>query len=197
MIKFREIIIFFLLLIYVAFGLYLSIDNGVSHDQFHEQLNWKINFQAIKSIFLNNTDYKILLEYLDRYHGIGFHYISQPMQILIYEQVSKLKEVSLEGAYYISRHAAVFLFFSISSYFFYLLSLKISNNKNFALITMCLFCLYPYFFGHAQINGKDIPFMSSWIISTYFLFNIIEKFYNNLKIEFKTIFCISFWTCSN
>jgi len=194
MIKFREIIIFFLLLIYVAFGLYLSIDNGVSHDQFHEQLNWKINFQAIKSIFLNNTDYKILLEYLDRYHGIGFHYISQPMQILIYEQVSKLKEVSLEGAYYISRHAAVFLFFSISSYFFYLLSLKISNNKNFALITMCLFCLYPYFFGHAQINGKDIPFMSSWIISTYFLFNIIEKFYNNLKIEFKTIFCISFST---
>ena len=94
MIKFREIIIFFLFSIYVVFGLYLSIDNGVSHDQFHEQLNWKINFQAIKSIFLNNTDYKILSEYLDRYHGIGFHYISQPIQILIYEQVSKLKEVS-------------------------------------------------------------------------------------------------------
>ena len=46
---------------------------------------------------------------------------------------------------------------------------------------MCLFCLYPYFFGHAQINGKDIPFMSAWIISTFFLFNIIEKFYNNSK----------------
>ena len=59
MIKFREIIIFFLFSIYFVIGLYLSLDNGISHDQFHEQQNWKTNFLAIKSIFFNNTDYKI------------------------------------------------------------------------------------------------------------------------------------------
>ena len=194
MIKFKEIIICFLFSIYFVIGLDLSLDNGISHDQFHEQQKGKTNFLAIKSVFFNNTDYKILSEYLDRYHGVGFHYISQPIQMFIYEQVAKLKEVSLEGSYYISRHAAVFLFFSISSYFFYLLSLKISNNKNFALISMSLFCLYPYFFGHAQINGKDIPFMSTWVVCTFFLFNIIDKFYNNSKIEFKTIFYLALST---
>ena len=92
MIKFREIIIFFLFSIYVVFGLYLSIDNGISHDQFHEQLNWKINFQAIKSIFLIILIIKFYQNILDRYHGIGFHYISQPIQMFIYEQVAKLKK---------------------------------------------------------------------------------------------------------
>ena len=75
-----------------------------------------------------------------------------------------------------------------------MLCLKISNDKNFSLICVVLFLLYPYFFGHAQINGKDIPFMSIWIISTYYLFRIVEKFYFDQKIDFKIIFLISFTT---
>ena len=55
MIKFKEIIIFILFSTYFVIGLYLSLDNGISHDQFHEQQNWKINFQAIKSIFFDNN----------------------------------------------------------------------------------------------------------------------------------------------
>ena len=35
------------------------------------------------SIFLFNDDYEILLNYMDRYHGIAFHYISQPFQFLL------------------------------------------------------------------------------------------------------------------
>ena len=49
-------------------------------------------------------------------------------------------------------------------------------------------------FGHALINGKDIPFMSIWIISTYFLFLLIEKFYYDNEIKIKEIFIISFLT---
>ncbi len=194
MTNYRNIILGILFFIYFLIGIYLSLTTGISHDQFHEQLNWKVNFEAIQSVLFNKGNYEILLNYLDKYHGIAFHYISQPIQFLIHEQVSNFYNVNVEGSYYLSRHAVVFLIFSISGYFFYLLSYKISNNKNFSLICVCLFFFYPYLFGHAQINGKDIPFMSIWIISTYFLFNIVEKFYYDQKIDLKTIFFISFST---
>ncbi len=194
MINYKNTIILTLFLTYLFIGIFLSLTNGISHDQFHEQLNWKINFQAIQSIFTDKGDYNVLLEYLDKYHGIGFHYISQPIQFLIHEQVGKIYQVTFEGSYYLSRHVAVFLIFSLSGYFFYLICLRVSDSKNFSLICVTLFLLYPYLFGHAQINGKDIPFMSVWIIATYFLISMIEKFYNEKEIDVKIIFYISFAT---
>jgi len=194
MINYKNTIIFILFLTYFFIGVFLSLTNGISHDQLHEQLNWKTNFQAIQSVFNDKGDYKLLLAYIDKYHGIGFHYISQPIQFLIHGIVGEFTQVTVDGSYYLSRHAVVFLIFSLSGYFFYLLCLKISENKNFSLISVILFLLYPYFFGHAQINGKDIPFMSIWIIATYFLINVIEKFYYNKKIDIKLIFYISFVT---
>jgi len=184
MIKNKKKIIFGFFFTYIFIGLYLSLDNGVSHDQFHEQLNWTINLKAIKGFFLNNGDYEILLAYRDRYHGIAFHYISQPFQLFLSEFTQNINNVNESGAIYISRHVPTFLIFCLSGYFFYLISLKISNNFNFSIICAMIFCLYPYLFGHSQINGKDIPFLSFWIIATYFNFVIIEKFYLEKKISF-------------
>ena len=194
MINYKKIILSILFFLYFIIGAYLSLNTGISHDQYHEQLNWKINFEAIKSVFFDKGSYEILLNYLDKYHGIAFHYISQPVQFLIYEKVANFYDVTLEGSYYLSRHLAVFIFFCFAGYFFYLLSYKISNDKNFSIICVILLYLYPYLFGHAQINGKDIPFLSVWIISTFLLFKIIESFYNEEKIELINILLISIVT---
>ena len=43
------------------FGSYLSLSNGITSDEYHEQLNWNINFSAIHS-FLNTGEYKELLD---------------------------------------------------------------------------------------------------------------------------------------
>jgi len=194
MLKYRNIIIILTLLLYAIVGSYLSITNGISHDQLHEQLNWTTNFNAIKGLFYNNGDYEILINYLDKYHGIGFHYFSQPIQLITHDFIASLNQVSDTTAYYISRHLAVFIIFSISGIFFYLLSLKIAGDKNFSIIASCIYLLYPYFFGHAQVNGKDIPFMSLWVICNYYLFLIIENFYFNKKNSLKVILSISFLT---
>ena len=69
------------------FGSYLSLSNGITSDEYHEQLNWNINFSAIQS-FLNTGKYQELLNYGDKYHGIAFHYISQPIQILLSNFIS-------------------------------------------------------------------------------------------------------------
>ena len=194
MLNFKNTIIFIVYVIYLIFGVYSSLTNGISHDQYHEQLNWRVNFDAIKSFFYGDNGYQQLLSYKDKYHGIGFHYFSQPIQFLTQSLIGKIDNVNLEYAYYISRHLAVFLIFNIAGIFFYLLSLKISNSRNFSLITVSIFFLYPYFFGHAQINGKDIPFLSIWLVCTYYLFEIIESLYVNKKIIFKNIVLITFFS---
>ena len=119
MLNFRKISVITFFSIYFLTGVYLSITNGISHDQFHEQLNWKINFDAIKGIIENDNRYEELLNYKDKYHGIGFHYFSQPIQLLSNEFVGKLNNVNLEYAHYISRHLAIFIIFFVSGIFFY------------------------------------------------------------------------------
>ena len=41
--------IFFL--IYLFIGIYLSLTTGISHDEYHEQLNWEKNAEGVISFF--------------------------------------------------------------------------------------------------------------------------------------------------
>ena len=181
------------LIIYFFIGSFLSLTNGITSDEFHEQLNWEVNFSAIKSI-LNSGNYQELLDYGDRYHGIGFHYISQPIQIIFNKLAANLNDLTYFGGYLVSKHLAVFFIFFLSGIFFYLLSYKIVNNINFAYLSTLLYLLYPYLFGHAQFNPKDIPFLSFWIINTYFSLKITEDYYNDKKIKITQLIFLSFLT---
>ena len=194
MLNIRNLCIVIIFIFYLLIGAYLAITNGISHDQYHEQLNWIINFDAIKSLFNNDDGYQKLLNYKDKYHGIAFHYFAQPIQFLTNNLIAKINHVNIEYAQYISKHLAVFLSFNIAGIFFYLLSIKLTDSKNFALITTSIFFVYPYLFGHAQINGKDIPFLTLWLICTYYLFIIVENFYNDKKIIILNIILISVFT---
>jgi len=186
-------LLFFLLSIYFLVGCYLSITTGISHDEYHEQLNWEVNLFGIKS-FLSNSNYETLLNYKDRYHGIGFHLISQPIQILLSKFVSNINDLSFYGGHLVSKHAVIFLLFTISGIFFYLICLKISKNFYFSLISTLIYLFYPYFYGHAQINPKDIPFLSFWLINSYIFLTILESFFNEGKIKLNKIILFSLTT---
>ena len=181
------------LIFYIFIGAYLSISNGITSDEYHEQLNWEVNFSAIVS-FLKNGSYNELLNYGDRYHGIGFHYISQPIQILFHKLISDLNDLSIFGAYLVSKHLAVFLLFTVSGVFFYLLSFKLTKSLGFSFISTLLYLLYPYLFGHAQFNPKDIPFLSFWLINSYISLTVIESFFLEEKITIRKIIILSFMT---
>ena len=189
----RNSLLLILLTIYTLIGSWLSINTGISHDEFHEQLNWEVNLQAINDFF-NTGEYSNLINYRDKYHGIAFQFLSQPIQIFLSNFVAKVSGASLSGAHLISKHVVVFLIFSISSIFFYLISLKISNNFKFSILTTLIYLFYPYFFGHAQINPKDIPFMSFWLINTYIFFRFLENLYIDKPINMKEIIVFSFFT---
>ena len=182
-----------LLIIYLIVGVYLSLNTGISHDEYHEQLNWEINIKAIKNFYETGT-YKDLLEYKDRYHGIGFNFLSQPFQYLIKDLLLSYLDVNEYGSILISKHLVIFTLFFISGLFFYKICLIFFNNKNFALISLFLFLLYPYFLGHSLINPKDIPFLSFWIISTYIACKILKKLYKEEAVPIKYLIYLSIST---
>ena len=182
-----------LLLIYLITGVFLSLNTGISHDEYNEQLNWEINLKAIKN-FYETGNYKNLLEYKDRYHGIGFNFLSQPFQYLIKDLLLNYLNVNEYGSILISKHPVIFILFFISGLFFYKICLIFFNDKSFALISLFIFLLYPYFLGHSLINSKDIPFLSFWVISTYVACKIIKKLYKEEAVPIKYIVYLSIST---
>ncbi len=193
MIKNNNPIYFVFIIIYLIFGIYLSITNGITSDESFEQLNWQENISGIKNLF-KYGNYDEFLKYQDKYHGIAFHYISQPIQLLTYKFIANLNDISDSGGYLLSKHTVVFVLFFISGIFFYLLSFKLTNDKLFSVISSSIYLLYPYLYGHAQFNIKDIPFLSFWLINTYFFLITIEDIFNEKEISYKKIFLISFFT---
>lgn len=62
------------------------------------------------------------------------------------------------------RHYINFVSFQIGIIAFYLIVIKFVDKKP-AFIATFLFSTQPLLFGHAFINGKDIPFMSAFLVS--------------------------------
>ena len=189
----KNYLFFIFLTIYTLVGAYLSLTTGISSDELHEQKNWSINLLAIKD-FINTGNYENLINYRDKYHGIAFQFISQPIQYFIKEFVANLNNVTAYGGLLISKHLVVFLIFSISGIFFYLISLKITNDIKFSLLSSFAYLLYPYLFGHAQFNPKDVPFLSFWLINTFFSIKLIEDLYLKRNIKISYLILLSFLT---
>ena len=113
-----NIIFYSLVTTYLIFGIILSINTGVSHDELHEQTTWQVNLKAIESFFVDNNGYEELLVYKDRYFGIAFHLLTQPIQFLTYEFVGDLNKMSDNDAYLVARHISFFIIFTISGILF-------------------------------------------------------------------------------
>ena len=193
MINYKHIFIFFLISLYILIGGYLSLTNGITSDESFEQLNWIENIKGVKSLLINGN-YDEFLNYQDKYHGIAFHYISQPIQLVLYKFISELNNSTDYAAFLMSKHLAVFLIFFISSIFFYRLIFKITSNQLFSFLSLATYLLYPYLLGHSLFNMKDIPFLSFWIITSYYSLSIVEDIFLDKEIHYKNLIFLSFLT---
>ena len=50
---------------------------------------------------------------------------------------------------------------------------------------------YPYLFGHSLFNIKDIPFLSVWLICTYYIIDISNYFFLKKNIKLKKILILA------
>ena len=185
-----------LLFIYFIVGAYFSLNTGLSIDEWPEQILWDYNVSYLKQIlfglshdtYIDFTNNELFL------YGIGFQIISQPIQHLLSNLILKYQSINLYGAHLIAKHFVVFVFFFIFGIFFNLLIKKINKNILFNYTATFLYLLYPYLFGHSLFNPKDIPFLSLWIICTYFSIEIFIKLTKELYLKYFDIILISFLT---
>lgn len=77
--------------------------------------------------------------------------------------------------YYKLRHFLVFVIFFIGSIFFYKLILNRFENRLVSVLGIVLFILTPRIFGDSFWNNKDIVFLSLYLVSIFFYFELINK----------------------
>ena len=174
-----------------------SLNVGITHDEKWELHNFQLNKNIISNFFLNtyfNTDYLYGEKtHMNAFYGIGFHLISYPTEQLI-NFFNFDFNITEEGRLQLIKHPTVIIMFIISSIYFRKLIYLLTDQKNFASISAIFYLLYPYLLGHNFFNIKDAPFMSVWVICTFFLIDIIKNFYKSKKVYLKKVLILAILT---
>lgn len=195
--KLKNKFFYLFLFIFLIIGSLASLDVGISHDEWHEEENWKYNVSLsknVKNYILSNEKLdKSLENFKDKYYGIGFQIVSQPIQHFL-KKIIKNDDIDTFGAKLISKHFVVFLFFFISGVCFYLILKKIIDDDSFCYLALSLYFLYPYLFGQSLFSPKDVPFMAIWIVCTYLSFNVFEDLVENKNVNIKSLLILSIST---
>jgi len=191
MISLKKKIFSLFLLLYFLLGSFNSLNTGLSFDENYEELNWNFHVNLVKEISSSisseekfdrekfNLEVKRFVGY-----GIGFQIISQPIQNLLKKVLIRNKDLDKYGAKLLAKHFVVFLFFFISGIFFYLILRKLIDNENFLILGTTIYLTFPYLFGQSMFSPKDVPFMSVWLVCSYFSFAIFEKIVSKENISF-------------
>ncbi len=190
---FKKNYYFIFLFFFILVGVHFSLDTGLTHDELHDfnvsvaNKNFAFNF-----IFDKNLDTSYLAG-TNKFYGSGFHYISSIIELFIVH-LPQLDEFSPLGKKLLSKHVSVFILFSISGIFLRKIIKLITKNTLHANLSSIFYLLYPYLLGHSFFNVKDIPFLTFWLICTYFLIRIIKKYFTNEIITKKHIIFLGFFT---
>ena len=146
----------------------MSLSVGITHDEYHNFFVGEANKKKILDIFFS-TNYQIKpLEGLNLHYGSGFHLLSLPIDYIL-NLFFTLKHVSLESQSILIKHPSVFIFFVLSGIYFRKIICIITGNKDYSSLCTVLYLFYPYLLGHSFFNIKDIPFLSVWLICTYYI----------------------------
>lgn len=181
------------LILYFVIGIIFSMNVGITHDEPHSNWVWELNKKKLSNLFLS-TNYDI--NYLNTYHGyygVGQYFISEPFEFLLSLFFSQ-DNINQEGRILLFKHPTVFFFYFVSGIFFRKLIFLSVKNKNFANLSTILFLTYPYILGHSFFNVKDVPFMSIWVLCTYYLIKNLNNFFNKNTFKIKDLLILSIST---
>ena len=191
--NFKNLYFYLFLVCFIIIGSYLSLNTGITHDEFHDYYVSEGN----KNIFLNklfNKNYDT--SYIvggNRFYGSGFHYLSAILELVV-SKFSYLDKYNNELKILLSKHISVFFLFVISGLLLKQIIKLISNNAHVSRLGAILYLLYPYLLGHSFFNVKDIPFLTVWLICTYFIIRISKNYFEKKKIRIKDIVFLSLFT---
>ena len=190
----NQFFIFISFTIFFLIGLSIFKDFGLSNDEpFQRTIGyyWLINilkkFSANYEL-INQIDQKFQLMYWSDYvvNGNLLQY-----GILFDTFAASLEEVfnidNNQDAFHL-KHFLTFMFFFISSIFFYKIINQRFKNRFFALLVTFFYITSPRIFAESFYNCKDIVFMSFVVMSLHYALSSFENF------SLKNIFFFSLFT---
>lgn len=173
---------------YIPIGLWACLNSGVSWDELTEYQTLNINLQAVKGFWSGSLiEYQKLLNYGDRYYGIGFHLVSNVVAkfaLFINDHLISLSHAPSEILF---AHIAVFGAFVLSGLFVKSILYSLADNSPMAILGMIAYLLWPYLLGHSFFNVKDIPFLFVWILATSIYLNILQLWHSGFLLSKKRI----------
>ena len=140
----------------------LTYDNyGLSWDDARQRDTGNINYD-----YIFENDQK-LLTWRDKDYGPAY-------EVLL---VVGEKQLGLTDTHdiYLFRHLATHIFFLIGALFCFFLVDLLYKNKMLAAVAFLMIVLHPRLYAHSFINTKDIPFVTMFFISFYFLALAFKK----------------------
>ena len=189
--NFKENYFYYFLFIYLFICIYFSLKVGITHDEAHSSWVWELNRDKIENLFFNTKNNVDILDTYHGYYGIGFYLISAPLD-LFFSKLIDFKDVNTEGAHLLIKHPLVIIFFVTAGIYFKKIIFFTTKDKFFSNISSIFFLTYPYLLGHSFFNVKDVPFMSVWLISTYYIIKILSNYFikNRAKKKDLIIFAL-------
>jgi hypothetical protein len=164
--------------IYIPLGIWGCLHAGISWDELAEYQTLLINLGAVKGLWSGSyAEYQSLLNYGDRYYGIGFHVISNVIAKISLWANSYIFTISNTPSEILFTHLSVFLAFVLSGLLVKSILEKITDSPAKASLGMIVYLLWPYLLGHSFVNVKDIPFLFAWLLCTNIYLRILQLWY--------------------
>lgn len=183
-----------------CFGIYAALTAGISYDEDAEFRTYLVNANAVSGLLNGSSEaYAHLMQYVDRYYGIGFHIFSHGLSSILIRALDGLLPFSTLGSRLIWAHLAIFVVFLGSGVLFRACLLALIKDRLIASLGMFVFLMWPYLFGHALMNVKDIPFMFGWLCCTYLAIRIFQLpvlFNRPLTLYFIALGVLTGWLIS-
>lgn len=157
--KTQKLISILLFAAFIVIGLSITDDYGVAWDDHLQTEIGKLNFEYATG---QNSD---ILEYHDRYYGSAFEMPIYAIQQLFDSFPSQV----------FARHLITHFYFLLALFFLFRLLLRLFKSFPLAILGVLFLYLSPRIFAHSFFNTKDLPFLSTFIISLYTLWKFSEK----------------------
>lgn len=193
--RFNKALFFATLFAVYLFGSYASLKAGLTWDEFAEALTLMVNVNAVHGFLHGDMNaYRALLLDSEKYYGVGFYFPAQFIQQLIEKPVAGYFGIDQSDAFLLSKHWVSFNLFFCSGILVRNLMRQFTGDEIFSSLAAIGFLLWPYVFGHAMINVKDIPFMFAWILCTYYSFQLAARYGNKQVISRLSICLLAVFT---
>ncbi len=187
---YKNIVVFFVFLIYLGIGCSIYTDYGISWDEPQSRMNGEVNLKYVSQHLapswsvgkFNNTP--DLQQWVDRDYGVAFE-----LPLYIIEKLAKPLD---DRNAFLLRHLITFLFSALGVWCLYKIVDLRFQDWRLGILAASLLILTPRFFGEAFYNSKDIVFMAAFLMATYTMYRYV--IHPSLKTAFIHSFATAFAT---